>query len=45
MAFEMMHTDDRLAERETKRVGNSGADQQRSREPGSLRVGNPIEVG
>ena len=45
MAFEVMHADDRLAEREAQRVRDRRADQQRTGEPRSLRVRDAVEVG
>jgi len=44
MPFEMMNADHGLAERDAQRVGNAGADEQRAREAGPLRVRDAVEV-
>ena len=45
MAFEVMHADDRLAEREAERIRDGCADKERAREARSLRVRDAIEFG
>ena len=44
MPFEVMDAEHRLAQRVAQRVGNARADQQRAGEPGTLGVGDAVEV-